>query len=76
MIAAYGFMTLLGSGALAILTALGGVGFFSWSLWAVLTGGGPADVARLGLWCGPLLAIIGFVFLSPYVRSKAAKKSR
>jgi hypothetical protein len=69
-------MSVLGSGAIAIMMLLGGTGFFAWSLWAVSSGGGDLDIARFGLWCGPLLAIIGIVFVSPFRRSKASDSSR
>jgi hypothetical protein len=75
MIAMYGLMCVLGSGALAILMVLGGASFFSWSLWAVSSGGSDIEAAKFGLWCGPLLAIIGLVFVSPFGRSKASDTS-
>lgn len=76
IVAAYGFMWLLGSSALGFLMLVGGLGFFAWSLWAGRTGGGSADVARIGLWFGPLCVVIGLVVAFPFGRSKTSKEKR
>ena len=76
MVAMYGLMCLLESGAIATLMVLGGAGFLSWSLWAVLSGGGDADIAKFGLWGGPLVAIVGLLFVSPHWRSEVSDKSK
>ena len=74
-IAVYGFMWVLGSSAIGLFMVLGGASFFFWSLWTVSSGGSDMDAARIGLWCGPLAAVIGLAFAVPFGRSKASKRS-
>lgn len=75
-VAVYGFMCVLGSGVLGLLLVLGGASFFGWSLWALSTGGGDIDVAKFGLWCGPLCGVVGLIFVDPFKRAKASRSTK